>query len=637
MKSVLFLVIGLMATHLSFSQIKSSDSKIKKLDFGSIKSTGREDVLTDEIQVTSYPDLSLEIISDEKSIFRNEFKTTQQYVLDGGEEIFIKLKITNNGRGKAEDVKLLSNYKSLSDNNLVNIENLDFTKIIRLKDINPGQSITEEITIKAKKNILPSKTTFSFEARERTNFGGSTERQIIIPTDYYKEPKIDFGYIITRTSKFENLDSLTDLTINPKDFFEIKFYAENNGDGPAKQLQISYKPEQRSDIQLFRGSQNYIEPIINIGDRRESNLIVYKSSSNVSKDGIPIMIEGRLNGNLISRERIILNVESDEVQGVVISEVDRVLEVDEEYLEESIQEDRWIPNSPTQRNRYAIIVGNEDYLNYDKGWSDTDGAKSDARLVQKYFKMVLGIPDENIVYELNVNTSDFPYLIEEGLKPKMNNNIQNKEIFVYYAGHGDLYKSFDERDEKDITKSYFIPVDARDKPRDPDRDWMSQDEFYSQLSEIERVANIYVFVDACFSGQNRDSDYASNKVKLDFESGSVRGGLRDGGLQKTYQNLHVFSAVSANQTAYKYNHFKSHNKFSLDNGLFTTFLLTSFQKNRETNKMNADSNNDNKLTANEINDFVSSKVSNFSGNNQRPKVTLGSSIGGNSVIFQINN
>ena len=76
MKSVLFLVIGLMATHLSFSQIKSSDSKIKKLDFGSIKSTGREDVLTDEIQVTSYPDLSLEIISDEKSIFRNEFKTT---------------------------------------------------------------------------------------------------------------------------------------------------------------------------------------------------------------------------------------------------------------------------------------------------------------------------------------------------------------------------------------------------------------------------------------------------------------------------------------------------------------------------------------------------------------------------------
>ena len=206
MKSVLFLVIGLMATHLSFSQIKSSDSKIKKLDFGSIKSTGREDVLTDEIQVTSYPDLSLEIISDEKSIFRNEFKTTQQYVLDGGEEIFIKLKITNNGRGKAEDVKLLSNYKSLSDNNLVNIENLDFTKIIRLKDINPGQSITEEITIKAK-NILPSKTTFSFEVR-RTNFRFYRKTNYYL-TDYYKEPKIDFGYIITRTSKFENLDSLT--------------------------------------------------------------------------------------------------------------------------------------------------------------------------------------------------------------------------------------------------------------------------------------------------------------------------------------------------------------------------------------------------------------------------------------------
>ena len=72
--------------------------------------------------------------------------------------------------------------------------------------------------------------------------------------------------------------------------------------------------------------------------------------------------------------------------------------------------------------------------------------------------MVLGIPDDNIVYELNVNTSDFPYLIEEGLKPKMNNNIPNKEIFVYYAGHGDLYKSFDERDEKDITKSYLFQI-----------------------------------------------------------------------------------------------------------------------------------------------------------------------------------
>ena len=42
-----------------------------------------------------------------------------------------------------------------------------------------------------------------------------------------------------------------------------------------------------------------------------------------------------------------------------------------------------------KESQFNLFVGNEDYLNYDKGWSDTDGAKADARLVQKYFKLVL--------------------------------------------------------------------------------------------------------------------------------------------------------------------------------------------------------------------------------------------------------
>ena len=114
-----------------------------------------------------------------------------------------------------------------------------------------------------------------------------------------------------------------------------------------------------------------------------------------------------------------------------------------------------IPTSSGKiQNRYALIIGNEDYNSYQKGLTseaNVNFAERDAKTFKEYAEKTLGIPEENIILMINAQVVEFSKAIE-----KMNVIAKNldgeAEIYFYYAGHG--------ISDNETKEAYIIPVDV---------------------------------------------------------------------------------------------------------------------------------------------------------------------------------
>ena len=123
---------------------------------------------------------------------------------------------------------------------------------------------------------------------------------------------------------------------------------------------------------------------------------------------------------------------------------------------------------------------------------------------------------------------------------------KSKKLIVYYAGHG-------VPDIQNKNKAFILPTDVRGTH--PARG-IALDEFYSQISDFA-FAQTTVFLDACFSGINRDNEGVTEGlrgVEIEAEEATLSNG-----------SLVVFSAAQGNETAQAYP--------EQGHGLFTYYLL----------------------------------------------------------------
>lgn len=209
--------------------------------------------------------------------------------------------------------------------------------------------------------------------------------------------------------------------------------------------------------------------------------------------------------------------------------------------------DKDIPESNLMRNdTYALIIGNEHY----RFVSDVPFANNDATVFATYCKKTLGIPAENLhLCEDATKHMILEQEIEDWLRDGITDR-KNKKLIVYYAGHG-------VPDIKANNKAYLLPTDVfGTKPTHG----IALDDFYSLLGGLgfERVT---IFIDACFSGVNRDNEGLSIERAVEVEAQDSR---------PTVGNMIVFTAAHGNETAQSYQE-EGH-------GLFTYYLLKELQE-----------------------------------------------------------
>jgi hypothetical protein len=253
--------------------------------------------------------------------------------------------------------------------------------------------------------------------------------------------------------------------------------------------------------------------------------------------------------------------------------------------------DKNIPQNPEKKpNRYALIIGNEDYQSHQTGLnveSNVEFAKNDALIFKEYVKNTLGVKEENIYCLTDATTGAMWQYIE--LVSKIVSKTPYAELIFYYAGHG-----YPDENTKD---PYLIPVDVNATNISLA---IKLSDVYKKFSETG-AKRITIFLDACFSGGAREMGLiAGRNVKIVPKAEALSG------------NMIVFAASSGEQSALPYKEVK--------HGMFTYFLLKKLQETKGN------------ITYKELADYLTQNVSieslKVNQKDQDPKVNYSKDIEG---------
>ena len=194
---------------------------------------------------------------------------------------------------------------------------------------------------------------------------------------------------------------------------------------------------------------------------------------------------------------------------------------------------------------FVVIIANENYQEVAK----VPYTINDGEIFAEYCKKTLGIPETNISLVKDATANNMKREVRWLTQILQQYNGEAKAI-VYFAGHG-----IPDESTKD---AYLLPVDGYGD--DPSTGY-SLNELYKTLNEVPSKSTL-VFLDACFSGANRDGNMLA----------SARGVAIKAKPTAPIGNMVVFSAAQGDETAYPYND-KGH-------GLFTYYFLKKLQETK---------------------------------------------------------
>lgn len=222
-----------------------------------------------------------------------------------------------------------------------------------------------------------------------------------------------------------------------------------------------------------------------------------------------------------------------------------------------------------QRNRYAVVIGVEQYR---QGLATVEFASHDARVMRDYLTKTLGFPEENVVMLVNEQAakSDVEKYIERWLPNRVE---QDGSVLIYYSGHGA---------PNPITQEGFlIPYDG--DPTFLEVTGYSLKRLYDHLGKLP-AKEVVVMLDSCFSGSGERSVIAKGMrpAVINVENPLLAG-----------EKVVVLTAGTGAQTSSTY-HQKSH-------GLFTYFVLKGLQGA-------ADGNQDRKIDLTELYSYLKPQV-----------------------------
>ena len=235
----------------------------------------------------------------------------------------------------------------------------------------------------------------------------------------------------------------------------------------------------------------------------------------------------------------------------------------------------------SNKNALALIIGISDYS---KTSANALYADKDAQQFYDYATMKLGIPSSNIKELVNdkADLGEILINVKEWLRRSAKPN--KSDIYVYFAGHGLA--------SQDGTKMYLLPYDGR--PRLLENTALLRDELFKDIKQAN-PRSVTVFLDTCYSGVTRNEEMliAGRPIVIKAKDQAIPDGFT------------LFSAASNEQISRPLEEAK--------HGMFSYFLMKGMEGD-------ADTNNDNKITARELHAYVEQNVIQQSSGSQTPEL-----------------
>lgn len=259
-----------------------------------------------------------------------------------------------------------------------------------------------------------------------------------------------------------------------------------------------------------------------------------------------------------------------------------------------------------QDHSVALVIGNGNYAAID----NVDFAEKDALTVSEYAKKTLGYQKVNLIKNMKSRGFTRQFGTEKnGYKGKLYKRValeasrkKNPAVFVYYSGHG--APSLNENGS-----AYFVPTDIENMNYLSDEGYSIAD-FYASIRKLP-TNNVTIVIDSCFSG-------SSNGDKLLYKNISpAMLKTRSTNPTTTIENATIFTSASANEVSNWY--------APGEHSLFTYHFLAGLSGK-------ADSNNDAKISLDELNKYIQYNVSDHTLENDLSEQTP-NLIGNNSKII----
>ena len=339
---------------------------------------------------------------------------------------------------------------------------------------------------------------------------------------------------------------MTKVTINPKDIRDLTppQISVLSPDG----VMDGFRPQvfgSNLEVKVEVRDRNPISEVaINDVNAIKLNDSVYIANIQISRIGGTLPIKTKATdsyGNVGAYEFFIESKHADENAARMLAEKDKGEMVSDV--------DTLIPEIGMEyENRYALIIGNEDYKSHQTGLnyeSNVEFARRDAETFKQYAIKTLGIKESNIIFMLDAKAVEMHRGVNQ-LTSLLKATQGEGEAVVFFAGHG-----FPNEKTKE---AYLIPVDVSGNDLEFG---IKLKEMYAKLNE-NPSKGVTVFLDACFSGGGRaERLLAARAIRVKPKENAIDG------------KMVVLSASGGNESALPYR-----NKF---HGMFTYYLLKSLQ------------------------------------------------------------
>lgn len=409
--------------------------------------------------------------------------------------------------------------------------------------VKPGGNVSVEFEISGGLEIQDGKAVFNIEIEEPYGFNPEPV-SIELVTRAFRKPNLvvaDYSLQLSGGTR-----------IQKRKPFDVNILVQNIGQGEALQSQINLTLPEK----VYCVSAN---EAVELGDVKsgETKKVTFNlvANSDYSSAKIPLTFHvSEKYGKFGETKELVLEIDQEYTQhDLMIQPIQPTADNREITLGTlSSGVDRNIPVSGKKYpNRFALIIGNENYTDYQSGLNaemNVDYARNDAAVFRQYAIDVLGIEERNVFFVTDATAGRMNQEINR-IEAILKRLGDKSELFFYYAGHG--------LPDENTKSAYLIPVDVTGSNLSSA---IKLNDLYQRFAETG-AGRITIFLDACFSGGGRSSGLmAARSVKVKPKVDLIP------------ENIVVFTASSGEQSSLPF-HQEKH-------GMFTYFLLKKLQASK---------------------------------------------------------
>ncbi len=514
MKTFKLLLIGILFSIESFGQSGKSPSK--------------------EVYISKVPKPTAPANLEVTSISFSDQNGNRNSILDGGEKAVIAFTLSNLGKG--DGYNLVAEIAPVGT-----ITGIEVPRKYQIGNLISGKNTIVSIPLSATLSLESGKSELEIQIREGNGFDSDPIR-ISFNTQKFKNPVVtiaDYKFGTNEGGKIK-LGQLISLGI----------VLQNRGQGDATNIAVSFSNPEN----IYPGSETNFT--IDRLKPNETKNLVYEFFANkkYALPEIPIQVLVTESYNKYGDNRALsVSLEQNLLQAqtiIVSGQFDQAVQIDNVSLTSDVDVGIPVIGTPND-NRFALIIGNEDYKRYQMGLQSDQNvlfARNDAVVFKEYVVKTLGVPDKHTFILTDATRGQMSRELERVIE--LVKLTPNAELIFYYAGHG--------LPDMETHQGYLIPVDVTAANL---KDAISLKDLYAKLAS-SKASKTLVFLDACFSGGGRGENglLAARTVKVKPKGEIVEG------------NIVAFTATSGEEVSLPLKK-ESH-------GLFTYYVLKKLKETK---------------------------------------------------------